>query len=657
MNKRFPKFTDIRGMERFNGGDYLEKRNLLAYSSTHTGGIVLKNLDTGEEKKVAAGVPGVGMPVFAPQGDRMLFPAVVPGEGRQIFTYHLDTGDMKQITHIHGAATEPVWSPDGSKILFGAPVGSNDGPVKIRPDDPIVIEDFGYKFDGLGFVRPDRRMHLYVVPSEGGDAIRMTEGNGDFIHHNWTMDSKAIIAVSDVLRDKADSMGYDLVYIDLETKKMRQLAKGLGMVSYPNPVRPVCTPDGKYVVGGVMDPKVDMRKTNQYPEVYLYRIPLDGGEAERFFEPDESCYQCVQFPYNAFSGWGLEKMQIDEAGRYVYFVSGWEGQCQLYKLDLEGDKHAQLLSGGRFVHHGIGKVQNGKMLVSKCEDTVPEAYYLMDAETGQLLEKVAQSAQDILDDVQISTPEYFDVETLDGESRVHGWVLPPHNAKPGEKYPTILYIHGGPHPFYTYGFTLEHQCFAAAGFGVIWCNPRGSSGYGYKHQNVERALDGSAYNDCLQFTREAAKHFDWIDEKRLGVTGGSYGGYMTNYIATHSKVFKAYITQRSVTNELITYASSDMQGHSKEYKDYEAFMMAKIKDSTVAYAENIDRPLLILHGENDCRTPLEGAHQLYTAVKDIHPDLPVKMVIFPHTGHEQPSDPCLAEIYYREMVDWFTKYL
>ena len=268
-----------------------------------------------------------------------------------------------------------------------------------------------------------------------------------------------------------------------------------------------------------------------------------------------------------------------------------------------------------------------------------------------------QSAQNLLDEVNLSEPEDFFFSTLDGESHVHGFVMMPHDAKKGEKYPAILYIHGGPHPFYTYGLTMEFQMLAAKGFAVLYCNPRGSSGYGWTHENYQRSIDGSAYYDLLQFVDEACRRFDMIDEQRIGVTGGSYGGYMTNYMATHAKRFKAYVTQRSISNELIMYANSDMQGKSTDYKSYEDFMVAKLKESAVSYAERVDKPILILHGMDDYRTPIEGAHQFYVAIKDLHPDLPVKMVAYPHTGHEQPTDPRLLKHYYHEMILWFEKYL
>ena len=264
---------------------------------------------------------------------------------------------------------------------------------------------------------------------------------------------------------------------------------------------------------------------------------------------------------------------------------------------------------------------------------------------------------EILRDCEPARTEDFFFDTLDGESRVHGFVMPPARREEGKQYPAILYIHGGPHPFYTYGFTAEFQWLASQGYGVLYCNPRGSSGYGPVHQNYARSTDGCAYADLLQFVDECLRRFPWIDETRLGVTGGSYGGYMTNWIASHAKRFRAYITQRSVASDLIGYASSDKQGSSTGFANYEEFMMDALRKSPVSYAENIDRPFLILHGEDDLRCPVEGAHQLFTAVKDTHPDLPVRLVIFPKTPHDQPGIPVLLKRYYQEMHRWFDTYL
>ncbi len=393
-----------------------------------------------------------------------------------------------------------------------------------------------------------------------------------------------------------------------------------------------------------------------YPPSYLFSFPLDGGEPRQLFVPDENCYQCVQFPYNAFCGSGLDKVQLDPATGDVYFVSGWQGQGNLYRLQ-PGRERAVPVRTGKRVIHGLGRIQDGQMLIAEGLPDRPEAYLLLRLDRPEENRVLVQSAENILKECALSRAEDFFFETLDGESRVHGFAMPPAGKEEGKAYPTVLYIHGGPHPFYTYGFTMEFQCLASAGYGVIYCNPRGSSGYGSVHQNYARDMDGSAFTDILQFVDECLRRFPWIDKNRLGVTGGSYGGYMTNWIAAHARRFRAYITQRSVASDLISYASSDMQGSSAAYANYEEFMVDALKKSPVSYAENIDRPFLILHGEDDLRCPVEGAHQLFTAIKDTHPDLPVRMVIFPQTPHDQPRIPALLRRYYQEMHDWFNAYL
>lgn len=660
MSKRVPVFEDCQELERFSGGDYCAKKGLVCYASGKTGGIVIRSLDSGEETKVTAG-GGESSPAFSPDGSEVLFLASVSGQGRQLFVCRLSDGALRQITHVQGAVMEPLWSPDGTRILFSMITGDKNARSKQAHErDVVVIEDFSYKFEGMGFIRPDTHWHLFVVSAAGGEAEQLTEGEYDYLHAAWSPDSRQIVCVSNRFRPRKESIGYDLLLIDVneEPGKLCRLSQGYWIVSYPNPMRPVFLPDGSAVVAGVLNPEFAEDDGGYgYPEIYLYRFEVESKEAKQIFFPDESCYQCVQFPYNAGCGRGIDKLQISPDGRFLCFVSGWQGQGNIYRLELEGDGHARLLAGGKQVYNGLGRIQDGKLLVSKSEPALPEAYYILDAETGELLTKAAQSAQELMDTVLLGSPEDFFFDTLDGESRVHGFVMPPFHREKGKKYPAILYIHGGPHPFYTYGLTMEFQLLAAQGFAVLYCNPRGSSGYGWIHQNYARSEDGSAYYDLLQFTDEAVRRFDWIDSDRIGVTGGSYGGYMTNYIATHAKRFRAYVTQRSISNELIMYANSDMQGKSLDYCSYEDFMVAKLKESAVAYAERVDKPILILHGTEDYRTPVEGAHQFYVALKDLHPDLPVRMVLYPHTGHEQPTDSGQLKHYYGEMIGWFKKYL
>ena len=655
MNKRLMTLEDCIGIERLSGGDWHGEKGLVCWASNQTGGVMVKNLKTGETKTYTAGGGGEGYPRFSPDGERIAFLSSLPGAGRQVCVAHLASGSTKAVTAISGAAMEPMWSPDGKYILFSSSQETSDR-AEPPSDAPVVIEDFHYKVDGAGFIRPDSHVQLFLLDTETGVTRQLTRGESDWMHPCFSPDGRYIAAVGNMNRPREESIGFDLFLLDLreENPQFRQISQDLIMVSYPNPIRPVFTPDGKSVVMGVLDPLSD--PAFGYPPAALYAFPVDGGEPARLFQADEKCYQCVQFPYNAFCGNGLDKVQINPENGDIYFVSGWQGQANLYCLS-PGDPHAHPVRAGKRVIHGLSRIQRGKMMIAEGRTDRPEAYILIDLKHPEAGETLVQSAAQMLEECEIAPTEDFFFTTLDGESHVHGFVTHPARQEDGKKYPAVLYIHGGPHPFYTYGFTAEFQAWAARGYAVLWCNPRGSSGYGSLHQNYARSMDGSAYSDILQFADECLRRFDWIDEGRVGVTGGSYGGYMTNWIAAHAKRFGAYISQRSVASNLIGYASSDMQGASRQFSNFEEFMADALRTSPVSYAENIDKPFLILHGEDDLRCPVEGAHQLFTAIKDTHPSLPVRMVIFPQTPHDQPRHPQLLRRYYQEMYDWFDRYL
>ncbi|MCD7884402.1 MAG: S9 family peptidase [Lachnospiraceae bacterium] len=623
------------------------------------------------QKRITAGGHGETNPVFSPDYTKILFLSAVEKAGTQLFVCDLDTESCRQLTTMRFGLMNPIWSPDGKWIAFTS-FSSGDmdeewlqqipdpdeeaAYARERAKEPVVITDFGYKFDGLGFAQPEV-MQLWVVPSDGSaKARRITSENANFMHAGWAPDSRHILCESNLYCDKEISIAMDVLLIDVDTCVITRVTKDQMVVSYPNPVTPVFTPDGKYIIVGILD--YPEKPTGTYPSCSLYRITPDGQEQVRIFEKTEECFDSVQFPYNAGCGRGLEKMRISSDGCSVLFHSGSFGAGTIWKVPIYGENHRpEKLAGGKAAYNGMGVPHNGKVLVTKTETDRPEAYYLMDEKDGRM-ELLVQSNEAWLQDVALSRAEDFFFDTLDGESRVHGFALPPQGMEAGKKYPCICYIHGGPHPFYTYGFDLEMQCFAGEGFGVIFCNPRGSSGYGDVHRNQDRAFDGSAYMDILQFVSEACSRFSWIDSDRIGLTGGSYGGYMTNYIATRSNRFRAYITQRSVVNNLIDYASSDMQGSSEGYPTFGEFMVHEIEKSPICGMEKVSAPFLILHGMEDYRCPVEGAHQLFVALKDSHAeDFPIKMVLYPHCGHEQPSDPDQLQHYYRTMADWFHRYL
>jgi dipeptidyl aminopeptidase/acylaminoacyl peptidase len=665
MNKRHSVPADFGLLETLSDAEYCARNDV--FVCVKNGKILLAQLPGGRETRVTAGGQGERGPRFSKDGTKILFIS-----GGQIWTVLLDTMEYRQVTHMRFGAFDPQWSPDGSRILFSSGGNAGDAEdwlqepqdeagnaryLEAKAREPVVIEDLGYKFDGMGFATPEHT-HLWITDAAGGSAKRLTGGDYDYLHAGFSPDGSQIAYISACMRGKDEQLGMDLFIMPAAGGEAVRLTKGQSHVSYPTPFGPLFTHDGQYIIGAYIDEAATEKlgiKTALAP-VKLHRIALDGSSDVCIFPETPICHECVAFPYNASGARCYRRSGLSSDGRYVYFISGFDGECRIFKAAIYGEPEITLVAGGKRAFTGLDQPQDGKMLVSLCDESRPGEYWLMDEENGQLLTRLTCSNA-FLDGVDIAMPREIAFDTLDGESRVHGWVLPPQGMEEGVRYPAILYVHGGPHPFYTYSYDQEMQCLAGAGFAVIFCNPRGSSSYGLAHENLDRAFDGSAYYDCLQAVETACGLFSWIDRDRIGITGGSYGGYMVNYAATHGSRFRACVTQRSIANELISYASADMSGHSLEYPNFEEFMVSGLKDSPVAYAERIRVPLLILHGTDDYRTPVEGAHQLFVAVKDMHPGLPVRMVLFPHTGHSIPGNMRLKLIYHREMIDWFTKYL
>lgn len=670
MNKQVSALEDYRLIEELSGGEYLADAGLFVWCRTAwdeqlqagRSSIFLKNLASGEEQVLTAGGTTETSPRFRPDQKSVSFLSNAEG-GMQIWCTSLETGECRKLTAVPGGVTSPLWSPDGRMMSFLSSPVKPPAPTYIDElypagtVKPVVIEDFGYKFDGAGFIQPGHTQ-LHTVDVETGEIICLTQGNWDALHPAWSPDGQELVYLSGQKRGKEEALALDLFMVPARGGSSRRISSRDWAVSYPNPVNPVFTPDGKWVIMAFMDSSMvqDPGFSAGYPLCRLHRVAVDGSEDMDIFQTTEECFDCVAFPYFGGTAGCQEKMQVSEDGRFVYFISGWKGQCNIYRAAVYGEPKVELLSGGEQNYRGIGKPQNGRMLVARSDFSQLGNYFLMDVETGETGEPLT-SANDFIKDRAISCPETMVFDTLDGRGKVQGWVIPPQNRAEGKKYPAVLYIHGGPHPFCPFALEYQYQCLAGRGFAVIYCNFRGSSSYGKEHLDLKLAYDGTAAYDCLQAVDEAVRRYEWIDRERIGVTGGSYGGYLTTYLAEKTERFRACAAQRAVYSELMQYASSDMQGSSIGYKNFEEFMVNCLKNSVVAYAEDIHVPFLILHGEEDYRCPVEGAHQMFTALKECHPDLPVEMILWPRLNHDIPRDIREKTEYLEYLIRWFEKYL
>jgi dipeptidyl aminopeptidase/acylaminoacyl peptidase len=264
-----------------------------------------------------------------------------------------------------------------------------------------------------------------------------------------------------------------------------------------------------------------------------------------------------------------------------------------------------------------------------------------------------------LKEIELSVPQEFPIQAEDG-TVLQGWIMKPVGSNE-TSHPLVVEIHGGPHAMYSYGFMHEFQVLVSKGYGVLYTNPRGSHGYGQTFVDAVRGQYGGIdYEDIMTTLDQALETFDWIDPDRLGVTGGSYGGFMTNWIVGQTDRFKAAATQRSISNWISFFGVSDIGYYFTEWEHKTTILEDSDelwRISPLRYVKNVDTPLLILHSENDLRCPVEQAEQLYIALMQLKKE--TRFVRFPESNHElsRSGKPGLRLIRLDEITDWFDQYL
>jgi acylaminoacyl-peptidase len=286
-----------------------------------------------------------------------------------------------------------------------------------------------------------------------------------------------------------------------------------------------------------------------------------------------------------------------------------------------------------------------------------ELYLLIERE-----KKLSSFNKDLLDELELVEPEPFKFTNRLGK-KVDGWIIKPVGWQENDKYPCVLEMHGGPRGVYGHGIYQEFHLLSAEGYAVIYTNPRGSAGYEEAYtMAVMRHYGEVDYEDFMDFTDRATDLYPWIDENRLGLTGGSYGGYTTNWIISHTNRYKAAVTCRSICNWVSKFGVSDigfMQPESisgaKTYWGED--LIEQMKHSPLYYAENVSTPCLIIHSEQDYRCPMVEAEQWFTALK--LNNVTTELVRFPDENHDlsRSGKPKHREERFNHILRWFKKYL
>ncbi|SEM80441.1 S9 family peptidase [Paenibacillus sp. OK076] len=597
-------------------------------------------------------------PVWSPDGSQLAF--LREHEGKtQVWVIASDGGEAQQISHLEHGVSSLLWSPDGLTLLVKSSVdtsekdedGTKDIDKKLLQE--LVVDRIRMKSDSGGLWN-GRRTHLFRVPTEGGEAIPVTTGHYDVGDYAWSPDGESIAWIAQFPEEGEQHNDYTLtnhVYrAKADGSDVQQLTPegySFGRLTY--------APDGQSFALLASD-----RSYGNATLVKLYTLPISGGKPTCLSKDWD-----VQINHSLVGDMRSHLTNtgpvFSRDGLSILCLATIEGSVRMARFARDGSHAEYILPDGKEFYQ-FAELENGQIVAAVADVLRPGDLFLYTQpdEVGAEPIQLTHSNPQLVEEIQLSTPETFWFDSSDG-LRLQGWMLKPAGMVEGVKVPTILEIHGGPHMMYGFTFMHEFQILAAQGYAVVYINPRGGLGYGQQFVNACRGdYGGGDYRDLMEAMDYALSQYSFIDESRLGVTGGSYGGFMTNWIVGHTDRFKAAVTQRSISNWLSFYGVSDIgffftedQIGGNAWDDTEKLW----KHSPLAYVGNINTPLLILHGEQDLRCPIEQAEQLYVALK--RRKQTTRFVRFPGANHElsRGGHPHLRVRRLEHIAGWFNEHL
>ncbi|MGF2615294.1 S9 family peptidase [Rossellomorea vietnamensis] len=606
------------------------------------------SIDTGISSQWTFGENRNTSPRWSPDGKEVVFVSDRSGKN-QLYLLSVNGGEAQQLTRCPNGASQPLWSPCGTKIAFSTAIKEGEtlteGEEEEKLPQPLEVKKMKYKSDDSGFFS-GKRSHVAVIELETLEMKEITEGEVDYSLQSWSPDGRYIAYGADKSADLDTSFQTDLFLYDVEEGTEKKVTGGTGYFG-----NAAWSPDSRSIAL--------LGHEKEYQNATLTKVWLYEMEAESL-----SCLTSeLDSPVGDFmvidfqQGVSNPGIQWASDNQSFYFLTSDNGNTVLYYGNRDGSLYPALLDDQHIYGFDLD-ADNQKAIAAISNPELPGDLFMLDIPSGSL-NQLTSVNEEFLSGVELSKTEALTFKSSD-DLEVNGWLMKPASLKEGAKCGLIVEIHGGPHMMYGNTYYQEFQMLAAEGYAVLFINPRGSHGYGQTFVDAVRGdYGGGDYEDVMAAVNHAVEKYDFIDKERLGVTGGSYGGFMTNWIVGHTDLFKAAVTQRSISNWVSFYGVSDIGYYFSEWQiDADLNDIEKLwKHSPLAYAENIDTPLLILHSEKDYRCPIEQAEQLYIAVKRQGKE--TEMVRFPESNHNlsRNGKPNLRVARLNYIKNWFRKYI
>jgi dipeptidyl aminopeptidase/acylaminoacyl peptidase len=571
-------------------------------------------------------------PRWSPDGKYIAFASSRSGK-LTIWVYDTRTRSSRMIAewdrsnHFLSKAGESLaWSPDSKQIAFVAA----ERPKEAPSTDPRVISRIQYK-SRTGF-SDNLRSHIFIASIDTATTRQLTRGDYDEHSISWSPRGDEIAFLSNRERDPDAVFNYDIFAVAVDSGRERRLTATPGVE-----FAPVWSPDGNHIAYTAT--KRAMTTIDSIAEdTRVWVISRDGGagrEVSAGFDRRASSAQ-----------WSAD-------GTQVFFLAGDRGRTLIFSVARDGGKVSPLFERQCQVG-SVSIAQSAKIAFTMSDETTPVEVYTLEPQ-GEL-KRLTSTNTELAANWSLVKPENIRFKSFDGVE-AEGWLMRPLNFQAGKKYPMVLFIHGGPHGMYGYGFSHSNQVYAARGYAVLYLNPRGSSGYGQKFSDgCVNNWGGGDYQDLMKGVDYVLAKYDWVDASRLGVTGGSYGGFMTNWVVTQTARFKAAIAVASLSNLISFYSTSLYQDLIHvEFKgfpwdNYELLW----KYSPLRYIKNVRTPTMLIHGEQDMDVHITQAEEMYTALKQR--GVESLLVRYPREGHGL-REPAHRLDYLNRALAWFDRLL
>jgi dipeptidyl aminopeptidase/acylaminoacyl peptidase len=619
----------------------------------------------GAARQLTSG-PHDSVPRWSADGRRIAFTRALEKDGRaqpaQIFILPMGGGEARPLTDVVKGAGAPVWSPDGKTIAFTSTANAKDLEKKDNkqpePSDVRVIVRAAYRANGNGYIDFTRPAHIWTVPVPAEidapqKSTQITSGPFSEADVIWSRDSTRLFFVSSRDLEPYYRPPVNEVFsVDAKggtPQRVTGIEGRLGSIAL--------SPDGARLafLGSLNGNPI---RSYSQPDLFVADLAAGAAPKNLTAEYDFDTGGGVGGDQRPPRGGGQNRPFWSADGQSVFVASAEEGSVNLKRVNAGSGKVEAVTTGAHDFYSLTPDARASRAAVAISTPTRIGDVYLLDLGLGKL-QQLTDLNRDLFSQLNLTEPEMIWYKSFDGR-RIQAWVQKPPDFDASKKYPLILDIHGGPHAAYGYTFDHEFQWMAAKGYLVLYPNPRGSTTYGQEFGNIiQFRYPGDDYRDLMAGVDEVIRR-GWADPERLGVTGGSGGGVLTNWTIGHTNRFKAAVSQRSIadwrdfwyTADFTLFQPTWFRGAPwKEEADFKA-------RSPITYIEKITTPLMLIEGGSDLRTPPgAGGEQMFRALKFLKK--PVVMVQFPGESHElsRSGKPVHRVERLQHIVAWFDKYL